>query len=75
MTPEDRIARAIRDAQIVLAAYLQPGPQNPEQTINELFNVLDDYPLIEALKEIESRAIEAPATAPEHADQEGTSVG
>ncbi|KQW22945.1 hypothetical protein ASC80_06355 [Afipia sp. Root123D2] len=54
MTPEQRIAAAVRDAQLVLSAYVEPGFRDPERTINELFNVLDDYQLIEALEEFES---------------------
>jgi len=54
MTPEQRIATAVRDAQLVLSAYIEPGFHDPEKTINELFNVLDDYQLIEALEEFEN---------------------
>lgn len=54
MTPEQRIATAVRDAQLVLSAYIEPGFRDPERTINELFNVLDDYQLIEALEEFEN---------------------
>jgi len=54
MTPEQRIATAVRDAQVVLSAYVQHGFKDPERTINELFNVLDDYKLIEALEKFEN---------------------
>ena len=54
MTPEPRIATAVRDAQVVLSAYVEPGFRDPERTINELFNVLDDYQLIEALEKFEN---------------------
>jgi hypothetical protein len=53
MTPEQRIATAVRDAQLILSAYMEPGFRDPERTINELFNVLDDYQLIEALEPFE----------------------
>lgn len=55
MTPEKRVATAMRDAQLVLSAYVEPGFHDPQQTINELFSVLDDYQLIQALEEIENR--------------------
>lgn len=54
MTPERRVATAVRGAQLVLSAYIEPGFHDPERTINELFNVLDDYQLIGALEEIEN---------------------
>lgn len=54
MTPEQRIATAVRDAQVVLSAYVEPGFRDPERTINELFNVLDDCQLIDALEKFEN---------------------
>lgn len=54
MTPEQRIASAVRDAQFVLTAYKGPGLRDPEKTISELFNVLGDYHLIEALETFEN---------------------
>ena len=49
MTPAQRIAAAVRDAQLILSAYVEPGFRDPERTINELFNVLDDYQLIRSV--------------------------
>ena len=54
MTPEKRTGTAVRDAQLVLSAYVEPGFRHLERTINELLNVLDDYQLIEAQEEIEN---------------------
>jgi hypothetical protein len=54
MTPVSRITTAVRDAQALLAAYIEPGPRDCEKTINDLLDILDDYQLIEALEEVEN---------------------
>jgi hypothetical protein len=48
-----RITTAVRDAQLLLAGYIELAPRDCEKTINELMNILDDYQLIEALETVE----------------------
>lgn len=59
MTPVERITTAVRDAQLVLGKYVEPGARDPEKTINDLLDVLDDYQLIEALEKVENKAMTA----------------
>lgn len=51
MDPEQRVAKALEDAQGVLARYVEPGPRDCEQTINQLLDVLDDEAVVQALKD------------------------
>lgn len=51
MDPERRVARALEDAQGILARHVEPGPRNCEQTINRLLDVLDDEAVVQALKD------------------------
>ena len=51
MNPEQRVARALEDAQGILARHVEPGPRNCEQTINQLLDVLDDEAVVQALKD------------------------
>jgi hypothetical protein len=48
MSDERLIADALGKAQDILKAYIQPGPRDPEKTINELLAVLDDEKLVAA---------------------------
>ncbi|MHC2623946.1 hypothetical protein ACVIW2_005978 [Bradyrhizobium huanghuaihaiense] len=50
MDPE-RVAKALEDAQGILARHVEPGPRNCEQTINKLLDVLDDEAVVQALKD------------------------
>ena len=49
MTPAERIEKAFDDAHVVIAEYLQPGPRNSEETVNQLINILDNHELYEAV--------------------------
>ncbi len=51
MDPEWRVAKALEDAQGILARHVEPGPRNCEQTINKLLDVLDDEAVVQALKD------------------------
>ncbi|BBO02015.1 MULTISPECIES: hypothetical protein [Bradyrhizobium] len=51
MDPERRVAKALEDAQGILARYVEPGPRDCEQTINKLLSVLDDETVVQALKD------------------------
>lgn len=51
MDPEQRVAKALEDAQGILARHVEPGPRDCEQTINKLLDVLDDEAIVQALKD------------------------
>ncbi|SCB55744.1 hypothetical protein GA0061098_105216 [Bradyrhizobium shewense] len=51
MDPEQRVAKALEDAQGILARHVEPGPRDCEQTINKLLDVLDDEAVVQALKD------------------------
>ncbi|WP_141340263.1 hypothetical protein [Bradyrhizobium sp. USDA 3458] len=51
MDPERRVAKALEDAQGILAGHVEPGRRNCEQTINRLLDVLDDEAVVQALKD------------------------
>ncbi|MGY3479506.1 hypothetical protein [Bradyrhizobium ottawaense] len=51
MYPEQRFAKALEDAQGILARHVEPGPRDCEQTINKLLDVLDDEAVVQALKD------------------------
>jgi hypothetical protein len=51
MDPEQRVAKALEDAQGILARHVEPGPRDCEQAINKLLDVLDDEAVVQALKD------------------------
>lgn len=51
MDPEQRVAKALEEAQGILARHVEPGPRDCEQTINKLLDVLDDEAVVQALKD------------------------
>lgn len=51
MDPEQRVAKALEEAQGTLGRYVEPGPRDCEQTINQLLDVLDDAAVVQALKD------------------------
>lgn len=51
MDPETRIAKALEDAQGILARHVEPGPRNCAQTINKLLDVLDDEAVVQAIED------------------------
>ena len=52
MKPEKRVTDAVEKAQDILARYVEPGPRDCENTINQLMDVLDDTQLIKAVDEV-----------------------
>ena len=51
----DRVTRAVKEAQAILARYVEPGPRDSEKTINDLLAVLDDERLVKAMEEEDER--------------------
>ena len=49
MTPAERINKAFDDAHVVIADYLEPGPRNAEETLNQLISIIDDHERYDAL--------------------------
>jgi hypothetical protein len=48
----ERIEKAFEDAQVVIADYLEPGPRNAEETLDQLIGIIDDRELYEAIVEL-----------------------
>ncbi|WP_247296811.1 hypothetical protein [Bradyrhizobium sp. 179] len=46
----DRVRVAVKQAQVILASYVEPGSRDGNKTINDLLDVLDDEELIEAME-------------------------
>ena len=53
MTDQELLVRAVREAQIVLAGYVEPGPRDAERTVNKLLMILDRTELIVATDRLE----------------------
>ncbi|MCP3395287.1 hypothetical protein NLM27_41890 [Bradyrhizobium sp. CCGB12] len=51
MDSEKRVAKAVEQAQGILARYVEPGPRDCEDTVSELMVVLDDEGVVEAVEE------------------------
>lgn len=51
----DRVRQAVKEAQAILASYVEPGPCDCNKTINDLLDVLDDERLIQAMEEEDER--------------------
>jgi hypothetical protein len=56
MRAEERVLRAVEQAQDVLARYVEPGPRDAEKTVNDLMTILDDSDLVEAVWELDPAA-------------------
>ncbi len=56
MRAEERVLRAVEQAQEVLARYVEPGPRDAETTVNDLMTILDDSDLVEAVWELDPAA-------------------
>jgi hypothetical protein len=48
LSDEELTVYAIREAQLILADYVQPGPTDAEKTVQELLEVLDSNDVVEA---------------------------
>jgi hypothetical protein len=44
------VMEAVRQAQTVLANYLEPGPRNAEKTLGELMAIFDDKEVVRAMR-------------------------
>ena len=53
MTDQEMIIRAVREAQHVLAGYIEPGPRDADATINRLLTILDRNDLVAAVDRVE----------------------
>jgi hypothetical protein len=53
--PDQIIRDALRRAQALLAEYLAPGGPNDHQTVKQLFGILNDPAVIQALQRAEYR--------------------
>jgi hypothetical protein len=52
MNPAERIEKAFDDAHLIIAGYLQPGPRNAEETLDQLIRVIDDREVHDAIVEL-----------------------
>lgn len=51
MDPDQRVLKAVQEAQDLLARHVEPGPRDCEQTINQLLDVLDDEAVVQAIED------------------------
>jgi len=51
----DRVTQAIKEAQAILARYVEPGLRDCQNTINDLLTVLDDERLVQGVEEEDER--------------------
>ncbi|KAA0069535.1 hypothetical protein [Tardiphaga sp. P9-11] len=57
-TPDvDTALRALEDARRILGQYINPGPRDPEGTLERLMFVLDREDLVKALDRINRRRV------------------
>jgi hypothetical protein len=52
MTPAQKVEKAFNDAHVVIADYLEPGVRNPEKTIEQLIQIIDNRELYDALLQL-----------------------
>jgi hypothetical protein len=53
MSDQELAVYALREAQLILATYVEPGPRNSEKTIQQLMDVLDRNDVVEAVDRLE----------------------
>ena len=53
LTDEELTLYAIREAQLILADYIQPGSRDAEKTMQQLIDVLDRNDVVEAVDRLE----------------------
>jgi hypothetical protein len=53
LSDEELTVYAIREAQLILADYIEPGTRNAEKTIQDLLDVLDRNEVVEAVDRLE----------------------
>jgi hypothetical protein len=54
LSDEELTVYAIREAQLILADYIEPGTRNAEKTIQDLLDVLDRNDVVEAVDRLEN---------------------
>ena len=52
MPPAEAVDKAFDDAQLVIAKYIRPGPQNAQKTLEQLIEILDNPELYGAIVEL-----------------------
>jgi hypothetical protein len=61
MDSADHIIRdALKKAQAILAQYLQPDGPNEKQTVKQLFGILDDPAVVQALQQAKQQPAKNP---------------
>lgn len=53
MTDQQLAILALREAQLILADYVEPGPRDSDKTIRQLLAVLDRSDVVEAVDRLE----------------------
>jgi hypothetical protein len=53
MTDQELAMSALREAQLILARYAEPGQRDSEKTIQQLLKVLDRNDVVEAVDRLE----------------------
>jgi hypothetical protein len=64
MTPAERIEKSFDDAHVAIADYLEPGPRNAEESLDQLIRIIDDRELYDAIVEVLKAEGRAPTLAP-----------
>lgn len=59
MTPDERMRKALVEAQAILGKYIQPGKRDCESAVNELLKVLDDEELLAAINSAEMGEVQS----------------
>ena len=54
---QDTLLRAIEDARMILAEYVEPRPRDPVRTIDRLLAVLDNENVVHALDRLKRRSV------------------
>jgi hypothetical protein len=54
LSDEELTLYAIREAQLILADYIHPGPRDADKTIDALLSVLDRDDVVEAVDRLET---------------------
>ena len=53
MTDQELLINAVREAQLILARYIEPGARDAKDTIDKLLSVLDRSDLVAAVDRLE----------------------
>jgi hypothetical protein len=55
MTDQELLISTLREACLIIAKYLKPGPRDADEVITQLIEVLDTQELANAIERIEGR--------------------